>query len=188
MLTTQPRPKTCSHCGTTFHPQRMAQRVCGPVCAGRAVRAARKEKLAAERKQTKERREKLKTIPQRIKEAQYEFNRYIRLRDRSAGCFVCGSPFPVGQLGGDFDAGHVRSRGAAGHLRFNEDNCHGECKSCNSSTGAKPHEIKAGAIRRIGQDRFDALENDNNVFKWNHAELIEIKRYYREKCKELEAA
>ena len=176
--------KTCRHCGTTFSPQRAMQAVCGPVCAGRKVRADRKAKITAERAMDKDRREKLKTIADRIAEAQTAFNAFIRQRDRDKGCFVCGRPFLAGVPGRVQHAGHVRSRGAAGHLRFNEDNCHGECEGCNGPHGAKPHEIKAGAIRRVGQHIFEALENDNAVWKWNHAELIEIKRYYKSKLKQ----
>lgn len=113
------------------------------------------------------------------------FNAWIRARDRDKGCFVCGVQFPVGQIGGDFDAGHVRSRGSADHLRYNEDNVHGECKSCNSSWGAKPHEIKAGAIRRIGQDRYDALEANNTPTKWRREWLIDSIAIYKERLKNL---
>jgi hypothetical protein len=141
--------------------------------------------MRAEKRQDRAKREAMKTIPELIAEVQTAFNEFIRLRDRHKGCFVCGCAFPVGQLGGDFDAGHIRSRGAAGHLRFNEDNCHGECKACNSSTGAKPHQIEAGAIARIGQARYDALKNDNTPHKWTKDELRDLRALYRAKVKEL---
>jgi 5-methylcytosine-specific restriction endonuclease McrA len=157
------------------------QKVCGPVCAAKRVRAQKVE----ERAQVRTRKEQIKTIPVLIREAQDAFNAYIRARDREKGCFVCHKPFPVGRYGGDFDAGHVRSRGAAGHLRFNEDNCHGECKECNSSFGAKPHEIEAGAIGRIGQERFDVLRADNTPRKWTRAELRDIRDTYRRRLREM---
>ena len=177
----EPRPCTGPDCVRTFIPFRPMQTVCGPVCARRKVEAAKKQ----ERAQDRAKREAMKTIPELIAEAQTVFNEFIRLRDRHKGCFVCGRAFPVGQLGGDFDAGHIRSRGAAGHLRFNEDNCHGECKPCNSSTGAKPHQIEAGAILRIGQARYDALKNDNTPHKWTHDELRAIRDQYKAKAKVL---
>lgn len=177
-----PKPRACSACGGQFVPARPLQNVCGPRCALRKVRQAKVE----ERAQIRTRKEAVKRIPDLIAEAQEAFNAFIRHRDEGKGCFVCGAPLRMGGIGGGFDAGHVRSRGAAGHLRFNEDNCHGECKRCNSSTGAKPHEIEAGAIQRIGQERYDALRNDNTPHKWTHDELRAIRDTYRAKARELQ--
>jgi hypothetical protein len=178
------KAKTCTApgCDREFIPARPLQAVCGPVCARRKVEAAKR----AERESVKARKRAIATPKELIPLAQEWFNRFIRLRDRDKGCFVCGKPFPVGKLGGDFDAGHVRSRGAAKHLRFNEDNCHGECKECNASWGAKPHQIEAGAIRRIGQERYDALKNNNEPYKWRKQELLDLIAHYKAKCKELE--
>lgn len=186
MLQTIAKPKTCAYekCGKTFLPLMPMQRVCGPLCAGRFARAKTAEKKVAERKETKARKEAIKRIPDLIAEAQDAFNSFIRERDKNRGCFVCDVLFDLSQtLGGVMDAGHVRSRGAAGHLRFNEDNCHGECKHCNGSWGAKPHEIEAGAIRRIGPERYAALKADNTPHKWTHAELRGIRDTYRAKLK-----
>lgn len=153
----------------------------------KAKRAAQKQAMAAakvERAEIRRRKDAIKTIAQRIVVAQVAFNAYIRERDKDKGCFVCGRPFED-KPGRVQHAGHVRSRGAAGHLRFNEDNCHGECEGCNGPHGAKPHQIRAGAIARIGQERYDALEADNGPHKWRHEELIQIRDTYRAKLKEL---
>jgi 5-methylcytosine-specific restriction endonuclease McrA len=173
--------KTCAVCGKEFIPFLPLATVCGPVCAGRKVKAARK----AEKADIKRRKEALKRIPDLIAEAQTAFNAFIRERDKDKGCFVCGRPFNPDVPGQRLHAGHVRSRGAAGHLRFTEDNCMGECEGCNGPRGAKPHEIKAGAIARIGAERFAELENDNTPHKWTREELIAIKDEYRAKLKAL---
>lgn len=186
MLTSKhPKARTCEVCPNTFVPQRMGQVVCGPVCGIKKAKADRLEKAKAERVETKRRKEALKTIADLIRDAQMPFNAFIRERDKDKGCFVCRRPFRdvPGQVQ---HAGHVRSRGAAGHLRFNEDNCMGECEGCNGPHGAKPHEIKAGAIARIGLDRWEALENDNTPHKWTRDELIGIKELYKKKLKELQ--
>lgn len=177
------KPKVCTapKCGREFIPVRPLQVVCSPMCAKRKVMA----EATAKRAEHRQRREAIKTIPKLIAEAQIAFNAYIRERDREKGCFVCDRPFDQAIPGRALHAGHVRSRGAAGHLRFHEDNCLGECEGCNGPHGAKPHEIKAGAIRRIGQERFDALEADNAPHKWTHAELRGIRDTYRAKLKEL---
>lgn len=185
MLTTKPKDRVC-YCGRAFTPARPLQAVCGPVCAIRKAKKDRSESEKAERAQTKERKQSLKTIAQLIADAQVPFNAFIRERDKDKGCFVCGRPFRdvPGQVQ---HAGHVRSRGAAGHLRFNEDNCMGECEGCNGPHGAKPHQIKAGAIARIGAERFEALENDNTPKKWTREELIGIRDEYKKKLKELKS-
>lgn len=181
------KPRHCDVCQTLYTPARMGQKVCGVPCATKSAKKARKEAVEAarvERKRDKARREALKKIPELIADAQAAFNAYIRERDRHKGCFVCGRPF-TDKPGQVQHAGHVRSRGAAGHLRYNEDNCMGECEGCNGPHGAKPHQIKAGAIARIGAERFEALENDNTPHKWTREELIGIRDTYRAKLKEI---
>ncbi len=180
------KPKTCQHCGTTFQPQRMAQKVCGPVCAGRKVRADKKAAITAERKQTRARRESLKTIHDRIREAQTAFNAYIRLRDAGKPCICCNLPLGAGDVGGAFDCGHYRSTGSASHLRFDERNAHAQRKVCNRWGAGRAVDYRIGLIARIGREAVEALESDNTPHKWTHDELIEIKRVYREKLRTLE--
>jgi hypothetical protein len=192
-----PKANRCKHCKVRM-PEDKARHVIHPECIDpwlaiqrekqeRARIKAEKARQVRERRETKEKLEKFKTIAKLIAEAQEAFNAFIRQRDKDKGCFVCNRPFlPV--VGRVQHAGHVRSRGAAGHLRFNEDNCLGECEGCNGPHGAKPHQIKAGAIARIGQERFDALEADNTPHKWDRDELRAIKATYAAKTKELKAA
>lgn len=184
----EPKEGACAHCGKPFLKLKPMQSVCGLRCAERKAKAGRKAKERAELEQTKARRLALKTIAQLIADAQAAFNAFIRERDRAKGCFVCERPFDQNIPGRALHAGHVRSRGAAGHLRFHEDNCLGECEGCNGPHGAKPHQIEAGAIRRIGQERFDALEADNTPRKWTREELIALKAEYRAKLRELRRA
>ena len=63
-------------------------------------------------------------------------NKYIRLRDVGKECISCGTPLVAEQLGGGFDVGHYRSRGAAPHLRFYTLNIHGQCKKNATATTA----------------------------------------------------
>jgi hypothetical protein len=184
-----PSPKQCTapKCGKTFVPTfNTTQCVCSLKCAAKKAKADREAAQKAERAMTRARREALKSIAELIGEVQIEFNAYIRARDRAKGCFVCRRPFDQNIPGRALHAGHVRSRGAAGHLRFNEDNCLGECEGCNGPRGAKPHQIKAGAIARIGAARFEELENDNTPHKWTREELIALKAEFRAKRKALE--
>lgn len=177
------KQKECKHCGGCFVPMRPLQSVCSPICAARSVRAAKKE----EREHDKARADNLKRIPDLIKEAQFAFNAYIRARDSSFPCICCGMPLTQEAVGGGYDCGHYRSTGSASHLRFDEDNAHGQRKVCNRYGAGRAVDYRIGLIARIGLQRVEALEADNQVHKWTADELRAIKAKYRAKLKELEA-
>jgi hypothetical protein len=161
------------------------QSVCGPACASRLVRARSKQKKEQERAQVKERKAALKRIPDLIKEAQREFNAFVRERDKDKPCICCGRPLGTSDVGGAFDCGHYRSTGSAPHLRFDERNAHGQTKACNRYGAGRAVDYRIGLIARIGREAVEALEADNRVHKWTREELIEIRDRYRAKLKEL---
>ena len=126
-------------------------------------------------------------MPQLKKEAQREFNRYVRLRDASRNCISCNTPPPdMSVLHAGRDAGHYRSTGAADHLRFSEDNCHAQCVRCNQHKAGNVVEYRAGLIWRIGPERVEAVENDNTPVKWTRDGLRSIRDEYRKKANALE--
>lgn len=174
--------KTCKHCGGCFLPLRPLQNVCGPICARRLVDAAKRE----QREHEKARKEKIKTIPHLIREAQHAFNSYIRARDSHKPCICCGQPLALEAVGGGFDCGHYRSTGSASHLRFDEDNAHGQRKVCNRYGAGRAVDYRIGLVQRIGLARVEALENNNQVHRWTAEELREIKATYKAKLKQLE--
>lgn len=176
-----PKPKACTVCARSFVPARTMQSVCSPRCAAAKVKNAKK----AERADTKKRKEAIKTIPDLIKEAQVEFNRYIRLRDVGKQCICCDRPLSGTAVGGGFDAGHYRSTGSASHLRFDEDNCHGQTKQCNRYGAGRAVDYRIGLIQRIGLARVEALESSNTPHKWTADELREIRSKYKAKANEL---
>jgi hypothetical protein len=178
----QHKAKECDYCGNSFLPLRPTQKVCGPVCAGRKVRADK----AKGKQELRARKAALKTIPDLIKEAQREFNAYIRLRDAGQLCVCCGRPLGEGDVGGAYDAGHYRSTGSASHLRFDERNCHGQRKQCNRYGAGRAVDYRIGLIARIGLAEVEALEADNTPRKWTREELIAIRDTYKAKRRELE--
>ncbi len=187
MLTTV-HPKPCRQCGKEFQPVRSMQVLCSGRCAIRQATAASKAKKAAERATTRARRESLKTIPQRIKDAQHAFNAWVRARDANQPCICCGLPLGAGDIGGAYDCGHYRSTGSASHLRFDERNAHAQRKVCNRYGAGRAVDYRVGLIARIGREAVEALESDNKPRKWTHAELIQIAATYKAKRKALEAA
>lgn len=177
------RQKECRHCGGCFVPLRPMQSVCSPICAGRLVRAQKKE----ENERDRSRKEALKRIPDLIKEAQVAFNAFVRARDSGKPCICCGMPLGAGEVGGSFDCGHYRSTGSASHLRFHEDNAHAQRKVCNRYGAGRAVDYRIGLIQRIGIERVEALENNNTPHKWTADELKEIKATYKAKLKQLES-
>ncbi|MEN9885601.1 MAG: hypothetical protein RL758_179 [Pseudomonadota bacterium] len=188
------RPRRCDArkggCGEMFTPSRPMQKACSPKCAADMVSAKKlkdAEKAKAEdKRKTREQLENLKTVPELKKEAQREFNRYVRLRDAGKGCFVCGETLILGGVGGGFDAGHIRSRSNADNLRFDERNVHGQCKRCNAAGATKDWEMREAADRLLGPEVAAALYADNRVHKWQRDELREIRDTSRAKANALE--
>lgn len=188
------RRTTCPHCrGKLDTGQRIHPACIDGYAEAQAAKAARTEAKKArdaakvERALTKKRKEAIKTIPELIKEAQREFNAYIRARDRDQPCICCGLPLGTGEVGGAYDAGHYRSTGSASHLRFNEDNVHAQRKQCNRYGAGRAVDYRTGLIARIGVARVDALEMDNTPKKWTREYLVEIRDTYRKKLKEVKA-
>lgn len=158
------------------------QRVCGPRCAIRLGKA----KKAADKVALKARKAELQTIPELIKLTQATFNKWVRTRDEADPCISCGKPpGDLTQMHAGRDAGHYRSTGAAAHLRFHEDNCHAQCVRCNQWGSGMVVDYRIGLIKKIGLDRVEALEADNEPRKWTREELREIRAKYQTLTKQL---
>lgn len=159
---------------------------CAVVIANKKLEKKKAEAKKVERKRDAETRVRLKTKPQLTKEAQREFNRYIRLRDANQGCICCGQPLGAGSIGGGYDAGHYRSVGSAPHLRFDERNVHAQRKRCNRYGAGRAVEYRAGLITRYGLEFVESIEADQTPKHHTREELIAIRDEYRRKAKELE--
>ena len=170
-----PKARPCPVCGKTFAPARLLQSVCSPRCAAKKV----KQDKADERAKVRTRREGMKTLPVLLKEAQEAFNEFVRLRDAGKPCICCGLPLSAGDVGGLFDCGHYRSTGSASHLRFHEDNAHGQRKQCNRWGAGRAVDYRLGLIARIGLERVEALETNNTPHKWAKDEVRAIRDEYR---------
>jgi len=185
------KPKRCKQCNEPFTPQRMGQKVCGPACAipfARNQSAKAQEVLAkAGRIADRAKREALKTRSDWIKDAQREFNKYIRLRDAGRPCICCDRPLGEDQPGGAYDAGHYRSVGSAPHLRFDERNVHAQRKQCNLWGAGRAVDYRLGLIKRIGIDAVQALESDQSPRRYTIEDLKHIVQTYRAKAKEVGA-
>ncbi len=172
------KAKKCKWCKNSFTQSRPLQRACSIDCA---LQIAKQEKITEEKKDFKKRKEKLKTKADFLKEAQIEFNKYIRLRDKNEPCISCGR-FHLGQ----WHAGHYRSVGAAPHLRFDEKNVHKQCAPCNNHKSGNVIEYRIRLIAKIGITEVERIESDNKARHFTVDEVKEIKLFYKNKCKEIE--
>ena len=165
------------------------QKVCSYQCAlafAEAEKKKKQEKLERQeriknRKRLKAYKEANKTHNDLIKEAQSAVNKYIRMRDENKECISCGTPLISEKLGGGFDAGHYRSRGAAPHLRFYTLNIFGQCKRCNRYLGGNYHEYRIGLIERLGIEKVEAIEADQRPRHYSDEDLRRIKRIFNKK-------
>ncbi|HCA7079871.1 TPA: recombination protein NinG [Citrobacter sedlakii] len=149
----------------------------------------RKQEAQQERRELKVRKAEFKTKAQWDKEAQSAFNRYIRIRDEGKECVSCGNPL-IGKsnylTGSAIDASHYRSRGAASHLKFNVFNVHSACTRCNRQLSGNAVEYRIRLIARIGLERVERLESDNEPRRFDIPYLKRIKSIFTRKARSLE--
>ena len=142
-------------------------------------------KLKSFQKQNKaDLRQKLKTLGQFEAEAKKSFQRYVRLRDADLNCISCN-----GNEKDLWDGGHFFKAELFSGLIFNEMNCHKQCRKCNRFLNGNELQYRFGLIKRYGLEYVEQLEsisNENRVYKYTRDELVEIKKKYDGKIKELE--
>lgn len=173
------KPKTCKICREEYMPRGAMQQVCSYDCVVELNRA--KQRAAAEKEAKRDRarrKEALKTVSDWKKECQKAFNAYIRARDYGKVCISCNRHISDIEAlrGHNVDCGHYRSVGAASHLRFNTYNAHSQCVQCNRDYSGNVVDYRINLIRRIGQDKVDRLESDNEPRKFSIDYLRRLKR------------
>ena len=176
------KKRRCIVCKKSFTQFRSTQKACSLKCAidySRQKEAKKKEQ--EEKRELRRRKEGLKTLSQWLKEAQTEFNRFIRLRDSREPCISCQR-----HHSGQYHAGHYRSVGAAPELRFDEDNVHKQCAPCNNHKSGNAIDYRINLINKIGLARVEKLEGPHEAKRYRIEDAKEIKKTYRQKCRELE--
>jgi len=169
----------CRHCKEPFVKFTTTQIVCSTTCALDLVKAKKAKAYQTETRRMKRERN-LSDRSYQLKKAQEAFNAFIRARDKqSDGCISCGITT------GRWTAGHYKTDKA---LRFNEDNCHGQCWwSCNSNKSGNITEYRPRLVEKIGAERVEALEVYHEPPKYTLGEIVAIRDKYKLKLKQLEA-
>ncbi|WDG52477.1 recombination protein NinG [Pseudomonas chlororaphis] len=201
-----PKPKTCKNpeCRASFVLQRLGQAVCSPKC-GLAIKEvnqakARKSLAQVERREIRDRKEKLKSRGDHVQDAEKAVRDCRRTFELSigSGCISCGKTQEEVQAaqgwktGGAWDAGHFLGKGARPELRLEPNNIWLQCKSCNAGSYKYARKgltvsqgFREGLIARIGLEAVEALEADHEPRKYTIDDLKAIKAEYRAKTREL---
>lgn len=126
-----------------------------------------------------ERKKSVKPIKHWEDMTQRVVNNYItKVRDVNEPCISCGTYETV-----QWEAGHYRSRGAASHLRYNEDNIHKQCHRCNAELSSNAIPYRAALVLKIGTERVEELENNNTPHRYTREELEGMRATYRAKLR-----
>jgi hypothetical protein len=178
------KDKKCKHCKKLFSPSVPLQYICSPKCAIEAakIRAEAKEKKDWS-KRKKEGLEKLKTLSEYEKEARIPFQKYIRERDRGKPCISCGVEKDDLWQGSHYFKAEIFSG-----LIFDERNCHKSCLRCNLYLNGNELGYREGLVKRYGEQYVKDLEIEKDParnYKYSKGELLEIKKLYKAKLKEL---
>lgn len=183
----------CKHCKEKFEVKYFNQKYhldrdeCIKAMVEANTAKLKKDQEAARKADTKERKEKIKTHSDYLRDLQPIFNTFIRLRDYNEKCISCEKP-----LIGDnpekpkkFDAGHFRSVGSNPQLRFNEENVYGQCVHCNRDKHGNLLEYRKNLILKVGIEKVEYLENLNDSNKLSIPEIKDLIIVYRNKIKTL---
>jgi hypothetical protein len=107
------------------------------------------------------------------KKVQKEVNAYVRNRDRDLPCISCG------KSEGPWQAGHYIAQGSSGALRFDLDNIHKQCVTCNLYKHGNLLEYRLGLAK---------LWNDTDKYlkiEWLEAHRHDSKKWTREELEEI---
>lgn len=152
--------RRCGACKTYFRPEQTfpgtvswCSPECGLIVAQKRVPAVKAKQARAERAQTTEARERIRTLSEWVSLVQEDVNRVVVAEDRYKGCISC----TTGRVS---DAGHYFHRGSkyrCSPITLDRRNLAGQCNHCNTYQGGRQHDYQIGYIARYGQAQFDAL-------------------------------
>jgi len=166
--------KKCKICAVKFSPGNSMQKVCSPGCAIAYARSdnGKKNAALARNQETAVKKKAFRANDKswHTKQAQMAVNKRVRERDAGLACISCQkSPKAV-------YAGHYKSVGAHPELRFNMDNIHVQCYSCNAMLSGNPAEYRKHLINKIGLERVEWLDGPHEAAKYTIDELIAIRK------------
>lgn len=195
MIAKLPKSRNCKVCKTRFKPAAIYEWWCceehkEELITKLATEARqkrmqqqerqRKETTQQERRSLKVRKLAVQPLSYFAKQAQTEFNAFIRERDADLPCISCGR-FHDGQ----YHAGHYRTVGANPELRFNEDNCHRQCAPCNNHLSGNIENYTPALREKIGEQAYQLLMGAHEPQRYRREDFERIRDEYKVKRKAL---
>lgn len=185
LLVTEPkrRTKKCSMCRTPFEPRSAWAKVCSPECSIAHVAA---EKARKDRKERQEGLIALKPAKWWKAKAKKAMHLFVRTRDEGKQCASCDTVLvKLGRVGGDYDAGHLRTVGSSKHLEFDERNVWGQCKYCNDRLHGNEREYERRLRIKMGDEYVDGLMADDTPRHYKIHDFQAIEAFYKNELKQL---
>lgn len=178
----------CRQCGERFDRVGMLQINGGNFCSfdhaaeyGRAKALKTRQAEFRKKTATMKREHNESDLKVRKNAARKACHDYIKARDLGKPCICCSE-----SLGDVFHAGHWHPSNMNPFIRYHEDNIHGQRVDCNYFKGGDSGSYAKNLIEKIGQERFDWLEeNKSKPIKRTAEDYKEIEQYYKNKLKQL---
>ena len=102
-------------------------------------------------------------------------------------CISCGATNPTG----GWNAGHYRAigsgKGKCNQLRFHVLNCWKQCVHCNRDLSGNQIEYRKSLVKKLGEERVQALENDNRIVKQDVEYLKRVTEIFNRRRRHLRA-
>lgn len=173
--------KKCKNCKEGFEPRfSTLEKYCwNPDCKTieglLKLEKLKKKDQAKNRKRTKELKQELETIQQKVLRVQRVVNTFVRLRDQGKKCISCTTI-----LKGKFDAGHYYNANQHWNIRFDLKNINGQCVKCNQYLSGNLIFYRFGLIGRIGSKEVIRLDQEaKKIRKFTKFELEEILQEFK---------
>lgn len=175
----------CKNCKEKFEPVKFNQKFCfKPECVREWIDYGKKQLAKEDRKRIKKIKTSLKTVKDYIKDAQKVFNTFIRVRDEGKFCITCHRILNSKKT--KFDAGHYYSQGGHSSVRFDEDNCFGQCVECNRYKHGNLIMYGENLKDILGEEKYKALKDRAyDTRRYTIQELQTLIVTYKEKIKKL---
>ena len=117
------------------------------------------------------------------------FSKFIRLRDAdwrgNVKCISCS----ITKHWKEMDAGHYIAVGACSGLKYNENNVHAQCTSCNRFKSGNQINYRLSLVRKLGEKTVKNLESiyERKIpsKKLEQFEINELNKKYKEKANKL---
>ena len=182
-----PKLKKCRVCRTSFTPSMPLARVCSQFCAMTYARSVtgKAAKVAAvkERKADKTKLEAIKKPSQLETECRAVVQKIARIRDRKDGCISCHMP---ADYTGMWHGSHFRPAGNNAAVQFNLWNIHKSCAQCNLFKSGNLSAYRPRLVQKIGIERVEWLESQNQPVKTNVAYLLRFKEVMGKRLRRIE--